>query len=56
MTEFVGKSESSRTEQALTGLVVTAAGALMVTTMGRVVIVLVIALGISYTTWPTRAD
>ena len=56
MTENPRKNDSSRTEQALTGLVVAAAGALMLAMMGRAVVVLVVALGASYAIWVTRSD
>lgn len=56
MTEIVRKTDSSRTEQALTGLVVVGVGALMLAAMGRAVILLVVALGASYAIWLTRRD
>lgn len=56
MTEVVRKTDSSRTEQALTGLVVIGASALMLAAMGRAVVLLVVALGASYTIWLTRGD
>jgi len=56
MTQAVRTNESSRTERALTGLVVAGAGALMLVTMGRAVVFLVIALGISYAIWLTHGD
>ena len=56
MTDDALKIEPSQTEQLLTGLVVVGAGALMLATMGRAVVVLVLALGISYAIWLTRGD
>ena len=56
MAQAVRTNESSRIERALTGLVVAGAGTLMLVTMGRAVVLLVIALGISYAIWLTHGD
>lgn len=54
MTDVIDTNASPRIEDALTGLVVAGAAALMLATMGRAVALLVIALGLSYAIWLTR--
>ena len=56
MTDDALTIERSQAEQVLTGVVVVGAGALMLGTMGRAVVVLVLALGISYVIWLTLGD
>lgn len=54
MMAHADTNASSRSERALAGLAVSGAAALMLATMGRAVVLLVIALGLSYAIWLTR--
>lgn len=56
MTDGVRTTDPSRAEQVLAGLAIAGASVLMLAAMGRPVILLVVALGVSYAIWLPRSS